>query len=621
MKKTVVFLTLLCVLLVFQGAFAATNPTVKESLEYNGEAQGLLESTGKVKTEGYDFYFCVADEENEDNCDTFSPDWIKSDQAMRNVTGIKVGKYFVYYQSYNAQEQLKGKVSGNFETEITPKTAGIKWTDPESGYEYDGNDKTPAAEATGIVETDTVTVKVTVTPANDVEAKIPASDAPQAVKVGKYLATAELDGKDKDNYELDETATKKFEITQKTVSITWTEPNSYIYDGTDKTPQAEVTGKVEGDDVTAKVTVKPANDAVEGKAADPEGAAQVTKDAGEYQAEATLDGADKDNYKLDETATKDFEITPKPVRVEWTDAEPLEYDGKDKTPTAKVNPEDLVQGDPVPEVTVSLAKPVAGDSEPEAVDKAINAGDYNAFATIQDPNYATAEDSAMHAFTIAPRVAEFEADPDEELIYDGTAKVPTVIITNAIEGDEYELTVTTSEEAIDADNYVATVTAIDNPNYALPEDPTVGFGILPADIDNYELTVLEKFTILNADGDIVAAGYWPFYREMVVNSTSPLNPYTFSIDDIEVSYRLADGTTTAVNVVIDPDHGTGVTQHEDGEYRVFLMPAATETNFFGEILIVWQIGRNPQPVNVFEDFFYIGPRHHHDASFCADRSL
>ena len=76
-----------------------------------------------------------------------------------------------------------------------------------------------------------------------------------------------------------------------------------------------------------------------------------------------------------------------------------------------------------------------------------------------------------------------------------------------------------------------------------------------------------------------------------------------------------------MNVVVNPEDVDKLQQFEDGEYTVRIMPAATETDFTGEILIVWQIGRNPQPVNVFEDFFYIGPRHHHDASFCADCKL
>ena len=224
-------------------------------------------------------------------------------------------------------------------------------------------------------------------------------------------------------------------ITPKTVGLNWTN-TSLTYNGATQAPLATATGLVAGDACSVAV-------------------AGGQRNAGTYTATAT--GLSNGNYALTGSTTRAFSIAPKPVTLTWDDTE-LTYNGATQQPTASA--EDLVGDD---ECSVA----VAGGQR--------NVGTYTATATgLSNGNYTILGDVAR-TFTIAPRVAQLVWEVD--LTYNGAAQGPSVTLDNLVSGDECRVVV--AGEGRDAGTYTATVTALSNGNYALPENLTRTFTIAP----------------------------------------------------------------------------------------------------------------------------------------------
>ena len=224
-------------------------------------------------------------------------------------------------------------------------------------------------------------------------------------------------------------------ITPKTVGLNWTN-TSLTYNGATQAPLATATGLVAGDACSVAV-------------------AGGQRNAGAYTATAT--GLSNGNYALPGSTTRAFSIAPKPVTLTWSDTE-LTYNGETQRPTASA-------GGLVGDDECSVA--VAGGQR--------NVGTYTATATgLSNGNYTILGDVAR-TFTIAPRVAQLVWEVD--LTYNGAAQGPSVTLDNLVSGDECRVVV--AGEGRDAGTYTATVTALSNGNYALPENLTRTFTIAP----------------------------------------------------------------------------------------------------------------------------------------------
>lgn len=180
------------------------------------------------------------------------------------------------------------------------------------------------------------------------------------------------------------------------------------------------------------------------------------KAAGEVYVIITTE--ETETYKA---SNKKIKVTVKPlvVEVSWSDLT-FDYDGTEKKPTA------------------TISNRIGSDTFKLEVSGQKNAGtDLVATLTATgNPNY-TVEGSATATtkFTINPRVVTIAWDTETILTYNGKEQAPKATVTNAIEGDVVNATVSGGK---DAGTNTATVTALDNPNYTLDgADVTTDYAI------------------------------------------------------------------------------------------------------------------------------------------------
>ncbi len=225
-------------------------------------------------------------------------------------------------------------------------------------------------------------------------------------------------------------------IAPKTVDLNWAN-TAFTYDGNAYAPTATATGLLSGD--KCAVTVSGAQ-----------------KNAGSYTARAT--GLSNGNYKLPSTVTRTFAISQRVAQLAWTNTD-MTYNGKAQGPRAAVS--NLVSGD-------SCAVTVLGGQT--------DAGSYTATATgLSNGNYALPE-SAMQAFTIAPKTVGLKWSRTR-LTYNGKIQSPTVKATGLVSGDSCTVTVLGGKK--NAGSYTAKASALSNGNYALPKTTTQTFTIAP----------------------------------------------------------------------------------------------------------------------------------------------
>ena len=160
---------------------------------------------------------------------------------------------------------------------------------------------------------------------------------------GSGVTSLMLEGKDKDNYQIDQTNVTA-SITAKPLSATATKE----YDGNAIMP-ATLTGVIDGETVTVAVTME-------------------SKNVGATVKEVTLDGKDKDNYTI-ETDDVDASITPMPISVDWW----KEYDNSN---IFTGDPTELLEGDEVT-ITVTMSSADAGATVQNVALTGKDAGNYS----------------------------------------------------------------------------------------------------------------------------------------------------------------------------------------------------------------------------------------------------
>ncbi|MBR3418442.1 MAG: BspA family leucine-rich repeat surface protein, partial [Oscillospiraceae bacterium] len=234
-------------------------------------------------------------------------------------------------------------------------------------------------------------------------------------------------------------------IAPRTLAVTWGD-TEFTYDGTEKCPEAtlDTANVVEGETVEVNVD-----------------GAQVN--AGDsYTATASLSST---NYVLPEDqASCDFLIAKAVAQITWTNTD-LTYTGSAQAPTATLS--GLI-GEDTCEVTVEGAEKNAGDS-------------YTATASLTNENYTIQEDQASCPFSIAQLEAQLSWT-DTDLTYNGEEQAPKATVSNLVEGDSCDVTVTGGQTV--AGEYVAAATELSNANYKLPENATQAFTIKAASMED-----------------------------------------------------------------------------------------------------------------------------------------
>jgi len=288
---------------------------------------------------------------------------------------------------------------------ITPKTVGLNWSN--TSFTYDGSTHIPTATATGLASGDSCAVTVSGGQKN----------------AGSH--TAKATGLSNGNYALPKSATCAFTIAKRTATLAW-KNTSVTYNGKVQSPSATVGNLASGD--SCAVTVSGGQ-----------------KNAGSHTAKAT--GLSNGNYALPKSATCAFTIAKRTADLVWVSTE-LPYSGGVQAPEVKVG--NLAEGD-------ACAVTVTGGHKER--------GSYTAKVTgLSNANYAL-PGSLTKAYTIVPKTVGLVWS-NTSLVYNGKTQQPKVTLTGVAPGEVCKVTMTGSRKK--AGKYVARVTKLSNPNYALP---------------------------------------------------------------------------------------------------------------------------------------------------------
>ncbi len=288
---------------------------------------------------------------------------------------------------------------------IAPRTVGLNWSN--TSFTYDGSTHIPTATATGLASGDSCAVTVSGGQKN----------------AGSHTATAT--GLSNGNYALPKSATCAFTIAKRTATLAW-KNTSVTYNGKVQSPSATVGNLASG--VSCAVTVSGGQ-----------------KNAGSHTAKAT--GLSNGNYALPKSATCAFTIAKRTADLVWVSTE-LPYSGGVQAPEVKVG--NLAEGD-------ACAVTVTGGHKER--------GSYTAKVTgLSNANYAL-PGSLTKAYTIVPKTVGLVWS-NTSLVYNGKTQQPKVTLTGVAPGEVCKVTMTGSRKK--AGKYVARVTKLSNPNYALP---------------------------------------------------------------------------------------------------------------------------------------------------------
>ena len=339
---------------------------------------------------------------------------VGGDTCTVDVTGKETNAGTGYTATATGLSNSNYKFADNATLTTTFKiqqlTATLVWAN--TSVVYDGQAQAPTATVSNLCGTDTCTVTVTGAQTN----------------AGTHTATAT--SLDNGNYALPTNATQQFEISPKSITLTWSGA-TLTYNGAAQAPTASIaSGLVYGDTCTVDVTGKETN-------------------VGNYTATATLSNG---NYSAT-NSTQTFAITQLEIGINWSNVF-FTYDGTSHAPTATAT--GIVAGDTVT-ITVDGAQTNANATGET----------YTATATgLTNSNYKLPE-NATTTFTISPKEIGISW-ANTSLEYDGTARKPTATATGLVGGDTCEITVTIDEKNVNIGTFNAEATAVSNPNYKLP---------------------------------------------------------------------------------------------------------------------------------------------------------
>ena len=257
--------------------------------------------------------------------------------------------------------------------------------------------------------------------------------------VGEYTAKVSVEGTAEWKAA---SKTVDFAIAKKTLKATATK----TYDGTDTMP-ATLTGVLDGDKVTATITM-------------------TSKNVGATAKEVMLAGADKDNYMLT-VANVTASITAKTLTATATKT----YDGTDAMPATLTG---VVAGETVT-VTITMTSKNVGATVKEVMLAGADKGNYTLTA-------------ANVTASITPRTisVDWEHDYDNTSIFKGEP-------AELLKGDEATITVTMSSANVGSTVQSFKLTGKDAANYSLARKD-VNVKIVKAKIKGFEISNANAFT-------------------------------------------------------------------------------------------------------------------------------
>ena len=251
---------------------------------------------------------------------------------------------------------------------------------------------------------------------------------------GRYDITVSLTGDAETKYVLRQNDIKQsYEITQKPVTIEWSNLTLTYNAEAQKPSAAIIAGICAGDSVGITVTQASEKTVV-----------------GTYDAEAVLDNA---NYKIAEVATKQFTILRKDITISWASDSSYIYNRSEQGPT--------------PSTTGIEAKDLSAGVKLTRINAGTNAGTYTVGVSINSDNYRIVTEGSTKEYTISPKTLNVEWRT-ASLVYTAAKQYPQNSLVGIVDGDTVNLTYEIAE-GLGATN-VGTYTVIatsQNKNYVL----------------------------------------------------------------------------------------------------------------------------------------------------------
>ena len=156
MKKTLLLMVLLCLVLVFTGAYAQTGevteekdpvPQSIENLEYDGSKQYLVVPNPKNQTPGTKTFYYQ---------NSITKKW--SAAPENTPYGVDHNTYMVNYIYADTEPTDPDAPHSTIYVTIWPRVADLEWSNLV--FKADGKDHVPAARVTNLVKGDTCSVTV-----------------------------------------------------------------------------------------------------------------------------------------------------------------------------------------------------------------------------------------------------------------------------------------------------------------------------------------------------------------------------------------------------------------------------------------------------------------------------
>lgn len=386
--------------------------------------------------------------------------WTKGSADMSLAAALSIssipfdggGTYAVEVTTTCADSDLSATATMSVIVHVNQRTLHVAWTDPQS-LEYSALDKTLACalNAGDIINDDVVTWENNASSGEFLQKHGEFT----LHKSGSYTARIKLSGADGEKYKI---ATGEdshaVTITRFKLHADWS-GLQYTYDGDMHTATVSVTGLLQ-DEVSAKCD-------------------KEFDQKGDYGVKAILQGADKDNYEI-ENDSETLKIDPQPVTLTWS-VEALVYNGEAQHPNV-TSAEGLVKEETVEMLDISYHDCWLNKDAGEG---------YSVTASLGNQNYIISQDgNAKHTYSIGKKAITLEWG-SLSLEYTAYAQAPEVTgFADAVQADRSSLasSVTYSDYAsnIDVGDGYSVTADINNDNYE-PSEITKTYSITQTDID------------------------------------------------------------------------------------------------------------------------------------------
>jgi hypothetical protein len=328
---------------------------------------------------------------------------------------------------------------------INKKDVQVIWLDYD-GLEYNGSEFKITALYSDAISGEQVTLNVAV----DGDKKL--------INAGEYTLTASF-ANSETNYALVGETTKTVTIAQKEVTVIWSEPSEFVYDGDPHNVTATYENVITGSEkLYVKVTA----------------GEDYIINAGTYWLKAQFTDVDEyaGNYILMGDTTKVVKVEQKTVEIEWDNCQ-LTYNGYEQTVGARYMG---VRGYVELNVTITSGG-----------DKILNVGEYTLAASFakNETNYKLPDDVTANV-TVSPYVLNEITWHAENLVYDGKVKNVTASYDDLL-GVTHDLIISVDGDRtiLNAGDYTVSVwfdgDDVGSSNYQLPDNGSMTLTIEKAE--------------------------------------------------------------------------------------------------------------------------------------------